>query len=211
MSTDQRLHDRTIAIAAVIQAAAMVQRIAETGQSDQDDLRTMLNSLLVENAATTEAVYGSIANLSTGFTVLNAQLSKKKQKKDVVLLRYVISLLHLERQLAKHPEMMDLINREVEQMPQHVDYFGDVASAQVIARFADVYQRTLSELKPRIHVYGDPGFLQQADNINKIRALLLSGIRAAIIWRQKGGRRWQFLFQSTKIHDMAEKIYPAKD
>ena len=209
MSISERQRDRTIALAAIVQACTQVQEIAETGQSDSATMLPLMQSLLVLDAPNTEAVYGSLSSLKTGIRELNQQLSKKKQQKDVALLRYVISLLHLERQLAKHPEMMDLISRELEQVPQQVEYFGDIMSPQVIARFADIYQRSLSELKPRIQVFGDPDHLQQPDNVNKIRALLLSGIRAAVLWRQKGGRRWQFLFQSGKILETAEALYSA--
>lgn len=209
MSISDRQRDRTIALAAIVQACSQVQLLAETGQAETANIQPLLQSLLVEDAPSTEAVYGSVSALKSGIRELNQQLSKKKEQKDVVLLRYVISLLHLERQLAKHPEMMALIGRELEQVPQQVDYFGDIMSPQVIARFADIYHRTLSELKPRIQVFGDPGFLQQPDNVNKIRALLLSGIRAAVLWRQKGGRRWQFLFQSAKILATAEALYSA--
>jgi high frequency lysogenization protein len=55
-------------------------------------------------------------------------------------------------------------------------------------------------------VQGEPTFLQQSDNVNKIRALLLAGIRAAVLWRQKGGRRWQFIFQSNKILETAVNL-----
>lgn len=207
MSISARQRDRTIALSAIVQAASLVQQIAETGQINSVELETMLQSLLVQDAPTTEAVYGSASELKMGIRQLNTQLSKKKDKKDVVLLRYVISLLHLERQLAKQPEMLAQISREIEQVPQQIDYFGDISSPQVVARFADIYHRTVSGLKPQIQVYGDPGFLQQPDNVNKVRALLLTGIRAAVLWRQKGGRRWQFLFQSAKIMAAAEALY----
>lgn len=207
MSISARQRDRTIALSAIVQAASLVQQIAETGQINSTELETMLQSLLVQDAPTTEAVYGSTSELKMGIHQLNTQLSKKKDKKDVVLLRYVISLLHLERQLAKQPEMLAQISREIEQVPQQIDYFGDISSPQVVARFADIYHRTVSGLKPQIQVYGDPGFLQQPDNVNKVRALLLTGIRAAVLWRQKGGRRWQFLFQSAKIMAAAEALY----
>jgi len=207
MSLSARQRDRIIALSAIVQAASLVQQVAQTGQINNAELNTMLQSLLAENAPTTESVYGQIAALKTGLRELNAQLSKRKDKKDVVLLRYVISLLHLERQLNKNPQMMAQISREIEQVPQQVDYFGDILSPQVIARFADIYHRTISELKPQIQVYGDPGYLQQPDNVNKVRALLLAGIRAAVLWRQKGGRRWQFLFQSAKIQSAAEQLY----
>lgn len=204
-----RLRDRTIALAAVVQSAKLVQQIAETGQASPTDTETLLQSLLVENADTTEAVYGGITNLRPGLRELNQQLSKKKDQKDVVLLRYVISLLHLERQLNKNPQMMDTIGREIDQVPQQVEYFNDLMAPQVIAHLADIYQRTLSQLKPQIQVFGDPQYLQQPDNVNKVRALLLSGVRAAVLWRQKGGRRWQFLFQSAKILASAEELYAA--
>jgi high frequency lysogenization protein len=115
--------------------------------------------------------------------------------------------MHLERKLAKRPAMMDLISREIEQLPAHIEYFGDLSNSHVIARFANIYHRTISELSPRIQVHGNPTYLQQPDNVNRIRSLLLAGIRAAILWQQKGGRRWQFLFQSNKILTIASDLY----
>jgi high frequency lysogenization protein len=42
-------------------------------------------------------------------------------------------------------------------------------------------------------VQGDPRHLHAPDNQNRIRALLLAGIRAAWLWRQVGGSRWKIL------------------
>jgi high frequency lysogenization protein len=206
LSQTDRFTDRVIALAALVQAAGLVQQIAETGKSNSSEVSTMLSSLLVKDAPNTTAVYGELSALNTGIRELNKQLSKKKEQKDVVLLRYVISLLHLERQLAKHPEMLDIISKELAELPKQIDYFGDIMAPQVIARMADIYQRTLSQLKPRIQVFGEQHFLEQPDNVNKIRALLLSGIRAAVLWRQKGGRRWQIILQPGKILDTASKL-----
>jgi len=199
MNVSVQERDRTIALSALLQAVTLVQQIAETGKADQSEFETLLNSLVATDSATTEAVYGDLNKLQMGIKQLNNQLSKNKDNKDVQILRYVISLLHLERKLAKRPAMMDLISREIDQIPQQIEYFGNINSPQVIARFADIYHRTISELSPRIQVHGDPTFLQHADNVNRVRALLLAGIRAAILWHQKGGRRWQFVFQSNKI------------
>jgi high frequency lysogenization protein len=206
VSTTTQERDRVIALAALMQAVSLVQQIAESGQVEQADFETALNSLLAVDAPTTEAVYGDISQLKSGLKQLNSQLSKSKDKKDVQLLRYAINLLHLERQLAKRPAMMDLISREIEQIPQQIEYFGDINNPQVIARLADIYHRTISELTPRIQVQGDPSFLQQADNINRVRALLLAGVRAAILWRQKGGRRWHFIFHTNKMLKIATSL-----
>ncbi len=198
-----QLEQRVIALAGLIQAVNCVQQVAETGQIKQSELTTALNSLMALNAPSTEAIYGDIDNLESGLKALCQQLTKNKQQRDVNQVRYVIGLLHLQKKLMKKPEMLDLISREIEQMPEHIDYFDGITSPQVVARFADIYTRTVSNLSPRIQVQGDPSFLQQPDNVNKIRALLLAGIRAAVLWRQKGGRRWQFIFQSNKILETA--------
>jgi len=201
------IHDRVIALSALMQSVTLVQQIAETGQVDNDDMQTMLQSLLVMDAPDTESVYGEISKLKTGIRQFNNQLSKRKKPGDIVVLRYAIGILHLQRKLAKRPAMLDLITRELDQIPQQVEYFGSITSPQVIARFADIYQRTVSELTPRIQVFGDSTYLQQADNVNRIRALLLSGIRAAVLWQQKGGRRWQFLLQSNKLLQAATELH----
>ena len=193
------LEERVIALAALMQAVNCVQQIAETGQVKQSELTTALNSLLALDAPSAEAIYGDVSNLETGLKALCTQLQKDKQGRDVNQVRYVIGLLHLQKKLSKKPEMLSLISREIEQTPQQIEYFGEITSPQVVARFADIYHRTLSQLTPRIQVQGDPTFLQQPDNVNKIRALLLAGIRAAVLWRQKGGRRWQFIFHSNRI------------
>lgn len=201
--------DRVIALSALMQTVTLVQQIADSGQVNNDDFSTMLGSLLSTDATSTAEVYGGIEHLRTGLLQFNQQLSKKKSNKDVVLLRYAIGLLHLERKLAKRPAMLDLISREIEQIPQQIEYFGSIISPQVVARFANIYERTVSELTPRVQVYGDASFLQQPDNVNKVRALLLAGIRAAVLWRQKGGNRWQFIFASNKLLNTGAELYQA--
>lgn len=207
MNGDPRLRDRTIALAAIVQAITLVHDIAESGQASQADMETLFNSLVVEDAPSAEAIYGHLGALRSGLRQLIQILGSKKGQREITLLRYLIALMHLERQLAKRPDMIALIDREIAQVPQQINYFGGINKPQVIARLADIYQQTLSDLKPQVIVYGNATFLQQPDNTNRIRALLLAGVRAAVLWRQKGGRRWLFLFQSGKLLAMAEALH----
>lgn len=205
--SNEKYRDRVIALSGLMQAVTLVQDVAETGHLDTDDLETLLTSLLITDPPNTETVYGDISRLRTGIKQFNEQLSKKKDQASVVKLRYAIGLLHLERKLAKQPEMLNLISREIQQIPQQIEYFGSISSPQVIARFADIYQRTVSQLKPQIQVFGDASLLQQPDNANRVRALLLAGIRAVVLWRQEGGRRWQFMFSSNKLLAAGAELY----
>jgi high frequency lysogenization protein len=57
LSQTDRFTDRVIALAALVQAASLVQQIAETGKSNSSEVSTMLSSLLVKDAPDTTAVY----------------------------------------------------------------------------------------------------------------------------------------------------------
>ena len=63
MNYTQQERDRTIALAALLQSVYLVHNIAVSGQADQTDINTLLNSLIVTDADTTEAVYGKLSNL----------------------------------------------------------------------------------------------------------------------------------------------------
>lgn len=58
-----------------------------------------------------------------------------------------------------------------------------------------IYTDVVSQLHPKIMVRGSHGYLSQPSVANRIRAVLLAGIRAAFLWKQVGGSRWQLLFK----------------
>jgi high frequency lysogenization protein len=202
----QQERERTIALAAVMQTVHLVHNIANTGSVDSTTVLPLLNSILVTESDSTEAVYGGLGNLTLGFEQLSIQLNERKTKHQITQIQTAVNLLRLERKLAKAGPVMNSLTLEIDQLPQHVDYFDDVAHPQVIARLADIYKRTISNLTPFIQVYGEERYLEISSNANLIRALLLAGIRSAIIWQQKGGRYWQFLYQSKKISAITDDL-----
>ena len=76
----------------------------------------------------------------------------------------------------------------------------------VIANLADIYSNTLSQIPPKIMVAGESNFLNNPSNANKIRALLLAGVRAAVLWSQTGGGRWQVLFKRKQFVQAAREL-----
>ncbi len=59
----------------------------------------------------------------------------------------------------------------------------------MITSLANIYRNCVSHLSPRIMVSGQPEHLNNELIAAKIRATLLSGIRAAVLWRQCGGTK----------------------
>ena len=69
----------------------------------------------------------------------------------------------------------------------------------VVRNIADLYSDTISKFQYRIQVTGNYNYLQQTRVTNQVRTLLLAAIRAALLWRQLGGRSWQFLFYRAEL------------
>jgi len=202
----QQERDRTIALAALLQSVHLVHNIAVSGQADQTDINTLLNSLIVSDADTTEAVYGKLSNLKTGLDQLHIQLVVQKSKHELTQVQYAVNLMRLASKLSKYESLMKVITEEIDQIPQYIEQYGEIQNEQVLTQISTTYKRTVSNLTPFIKVHGDESNLQNTHNANLIRALLLAGIRAAILWHQKGGSYWQLLFQSNKIEKITSDL-----
>nr|WP_218035186.1 high frequency lysogenization protein HflD [Pseudomonas aeruginosa] len=194
-----------IALGAVFESAALVDKLARTGQINEAPLGCMLGSLLARNPASTLDVYGGDSlNLRDGFKALASALERKPGSLQREPLRYALAMLTLEGQLDKRGDMLDLIGQRLDQVEQQVQHFG-LVHENVIASFASIYQDTLSTFRQRIQVHGDMRHLQVSSNAARIRALLLAGIRSARLWRQLGGSRWQMVFSRRRL---LNELYP---
>jgi len=187
--------DRTLALAAVFQAATLVEQIATKQSFDENAYNTCIDSIFALNTGGVPTVFDGQKNLSIGLSKLSTCLKSKNQNiHDKLITQYVISLLTLERKLNKKNAMRDQLRQRIVRATEQAQHFGTKTHASVIASLAETYLNTLSTFKYRIQVKGDPIILQQNYIIDKIRALLLSGVRGAVLWRQVGGNMWQLLF-----------------
>ncbi|MDX1606243.1 MAG: high frequency lysogenization protein HflD [Candidatus Competibacterales bacterium] len=187
--------DRAIALAGLFQATGLVNDIAQEGQCDGDDFAAALDSLFKIDADDTEDVYGGLERLRTGLILMDRQLSQPQNRQ---LTQYVLQLMLLERKLARQPRMLAALRQGVEETRDKLGYFP-ATHDNIIARLAELYSNTISTLKPRIMVNGHYQNLSRADNANRIRTLLLAGIRSAVLWHQCGGSRLKLLFARKRL------------
>lgn len=199
------LTDRTLALAGLFQAARQVQEVARNGRADSAELETAMYSLFQTDPPDVAATYGNMAALRSGLYLLHTQFSGLARQREVDITRYVISLMHLERRLARRKEMLTTVHTGIERARRQSAHFS-ITHDNVIANLADLYAKTLSQLTPRIMVAGEPRHLAVPANANTIRALLLAGIRSAVLWRQCGGNRWQILFQRRALTQEAKRL-----
>lgn len=199
------LKDKTLALAAVFQSAILVKDIATTGNVDQHDMQTMISTIYDINPSTTEAVFGHAGNLRTGLAALSEQMGTASDERDMDVTRYVIAMLHLQGKLLKDNDMLEYLSKGIDRAKQQVEQFS-LLHENVIANLAGLYSDTVSQLQPKIMVSGESQYLSNTDNANKIRALLLAGIRAGVLWNQLGGNRWQILFKRKRFVEEADRI-----
>ncbi|HRD64916.1 MAG TPA: high frequency lysogenization protein HflD [Candidatus Competibacter sp.] len=188
-------HDRTIALAAILQAADLVRGIARRGQANLEDVDTCLASLLKIDATSSGDVYGGTDHLQSGLRLLEQQLGNPR---DMELTRYAVALLGLERKLSRRTDLLQAIGASLEDIIRNLSHFP-VNHSNTVARFADIYLKNVSTLSPRIMVNGAQVYLNNPENTNRIRALLLAGIRAATLWRQSGGNRLTLLLRRNAL------------
>ncbi|MCP3866926.1 MAG: high frequency lysogenization protein HflD [Gammaproteobacteria bacterium] len=197
--------DKCIALSGVFQAADLASRIARRGMADSQAMESSIYSLFQINANTVEAVYGGLPGVSQGLKTLLAQLSGEKNR-NIDMTRYVISLLHLERKLSKQPDLLQQLGEGISSTNERLEHFP-MLHPNILAGMADIYSNTISTLRPRIMIQGEPLHLQNTENVNRIRALLLAGIRSAMLWRQCGGNRLQILLSRKRLLETAHYLH----
>jgi high frequency lysogenization protein len=204
--------DRTLALAALFQAAQLVQQVARRGQAAGGDIAISIGSLFHIDAPSTEAIFTDGSDrgpvLATGLRTLTERLGSGGSPEALEVTRYAIALLHLERKLARQPRMRETLRLGLERIRKQAEYFSPT-HANVIAALGELYQATISTLQPRIMVQGESTYLADPQRASQIRALLLAGIRAAVLWRQLGGSRWQLFLGRRKILETARQLLRA--
>ena len=194
--------DQILALAGIFQAATLVRKLAHSGQEDSVARDASIDSLFQFNAPNTAAVFGGMTGVAHGLRTLVNQLENARER-DMEITQYVISVIHLADQLRRDPVALQRLGEDLASLSRRSDEFALNQSTR-IAQIANVYQQHISERNPRIMVKGEPVYLQNPDIAAKVRALLLAGIRAAVLWRQTGGQKWQLIWRRKRIAELAK-------
>lgn len=185
-------YDQTLSLAGIYQAASLVKQIANTGKANTAHIESSLETLFRFDVGSVDEVYGSIAGVSHGIKILHQHLVDRSSR-DIEITKYVLSLIMLEKKLSATPAMLDEISKRLNKIESQFDFFS-LSHDNTFAKLGQIYKDTISTLGPKIIVTGEQPYLSSESNASKVRALLLAGIRSAVLWRQCGGSRWQFLF-----------------
>lgn len=200
--TEDKLYNITIALAGIVQSVSLVRDLAQTGRMDEAAYQTTISSIFQTDPENVLAVYGGLQGVRYGLEKLVIMLDPSATP---IQARYMLSLMSLQKKIWRSAKMIETLSQRINQAKKQVSYFS-LLHPTVIANLADVYLSTISTLKFRIIIWGSQRTLSAPENMEKIRALLLGGIRSVVLWRQVGGSRIQLLFSRAKIRETAQKI-----
>tara|TARA_R110001583_G_scaffold33943_2_gene114535 strand:- start:2 stop:631 length:630 start_codon:yes stop_codon:yes gene_type:complete len=199
------LPSRVIAFAAITQAAYLVDKVATTGLCPNiDAFEASLKSIMAIDSASPIDTFGGYASLEVGFKCMIEQLDNPNKQRNLQVTKYAVGMIALEKKLTKNDSAMNLLGERINQVSRQLNHF-DISDDSVLANLDSIYKDIISNLGPKIQVNGKPSCLQQVITQHKIRALLLAGVRAAVLWRQLGGKRRQLILSRKAMLQQAKQ------
>ena len=203
-----------MALAAISQSAALVSYLAQGRIAAETDIAASINTVLVIDPGSLADIYPNLGSFGLGFKTLQDMFSNDRLRENAELIRYTLGMLVLRNKLINNNVMQDKIRAKLAQItplePASSARHNEVPDGDEqklrehsYEQLARLYQDTISTLPYRIQVQGKAAELNNEQIANRIRALLLAGIRSAVLWYQLGGRRWRLVFYRKRIQETA--------
>jgi len=122
-------------------------------------------------------------------------------------LRYAVALLQVERKFQRAGRLQDRVGNRLQEISTTGETLDQHDREDLQAHeVSELYSETISTLSPRIVVNGKPQYLKNDRTVDWVRALLMAGLRSAVLWRQMGGGRFELMFGRKKIIREAESL-----
>ena len=201
---ENKYYNITLAFACLIQSVSLIRELAQTGKMDEAAFQTSIHSIFQTDPKDINSVYGNISDVKIGLKKI-IHIFSPRANTARTLLRYTLALIRLQKKISRRPKLQQQLAQRIQQAKKQADYFH-LTHPTVIANLADAYLSIANHFKFRVIIWGTQRSLSAIDNMEKIRALLLAGLRATFLWRQMGGSGLQLILFRSKIKTMAEKI-----
>lgn len=196
------MRPRVLALAGMVQSLKLVRQIAETGHADTGCQRIVLDSVFRIDADSVDTVYGGRGQLRHGLLTMREHLVDRGG--DEMLPKLGMSILQIERQFVGDEGMTQQVIDGLRRLEATAQRQGSI-HPDVIGRLGQLYADTISHLRPKVIVQGNPHYLQQPEVVAEIRALLLAALRSAVLWRQVGGSYWDFVLRRRAMMQVVEE------
>ena len=218
MSADglQRWQFQTLSLAAVVHTAQLVRELTRTDSTPYSAVKRFINPLFLLNAPSFASIFPDLRLVRPGLESLTLRPRQVRPGETEEVSRYTRSILKLRPKLIADTYMQLGLSTRLQlisplsdphwQIENHSENIGASEIERSFKALATLYRDTIRTLPYRIQVQGKVEHLKDERIANRIRALLLAGIRFAVLWHQKGDRLWQLFILRGRINRIAASM-----
>lgn len=187
----------TYALAAIVESARQIHQIARNGIIDERIVGCLLRGVLRVEPESTESVYPKSC-LTGGLNYL-ADVTQLDPKEAHDITRYMFSFFKLTEKYLTEAEARESLGTQITYIRKSL--MDQVEKSTFTAKQLSSWYKTniFDRQIHQIPIYGDKQYLTVERNVNFIRALIVSGIRACILWKQVGGTQLNCFFNKSRI------------
>jgi high frequency lysogenization protein len=207
MTMVKNIYSVTLSLAGLCQSAQLVYQLSQTGNYDNKAFKVCIDSILNLSPKTVLSVYGNNEkNLNLGFNTLLTVLNITNQNTiSVHVIKYILGIMVLERKLTKNIIALKRLSHRLRVIKKNAILYIEQYD-HLINDLSSIYLDIISNLGSRIKIVGTASILDKIEVQNKLRSILLAGIRSAVLWRQVGGSRLQLIFFRNRFNIEVKRI-----
>lgn len=193
--------DKTLALAAIFQAAGLANELARRGQTDSQAEAWLLQTVLVMDTDDVSRIYPGSEGLTKGLTWLEGSLMDQGRGLEQAgeIIRLSLAIIQVERHFERNSDVQDDLRKRLLSLQHQRALNPEMSQSELASQLGSAYVDSLGNLSFRVQIRGDARQLQSPGMAERIRAILLAGVRAAWLWQRLGGRRWHLVFTRSQI------------
>jgi high frequency lysogenization protein len=188
-------HFRALAFSALYQSVTLIDELASEGKTPDKYLDPLVNAVLVLDANEVQEIFPKIDELEMGIVELGQMFKlKSNSPRQKLINSYAMRVIYLETLLSKNKVVQQKLTTELNALKAQENYLRTYEDEdKLLSKLNDIYINTIGQFSYRIQIMGSKDHLQKDEVSNRIRALLLAGVRACHLWRHYGGTKWNLL------------------
>ena len=196
-------NDYITSLIAMLQSVYLVDRIATTDYDATNESDFLIQSIYTKNTFDADKIYSQKSSLVDGCKLLKEILRGKNDISVLTMQKYALNIILIQKNINKISDLKNMIGKKIDNY--HDNSMMATNLNDQIAYSEEIYKEHVGIIRPRVVISGKKEYLNK--NSSLIRALLLSGIRAAFLWDYHGGSKWHLMFRRKEILNKCENYF----
>ena len=198
----KQIAERTLALAGVLQAAQLADQFACNGEAAQDSTAASIGSLFVFDPVGVKAVFNGVDGVQFGLRTL-CSIAAHGPGRHRCAVSYAQGMVRVAQQLRREDALSAILRQRLQSLHRAGSDTEDFD--ELCIGLDDLYRDTLSTMAFRIRLRGNRRHLSDSRVVHQLRALMLAGVRAAMLWRQVGGSYLRLFMERKHMERTARK------